>query len=70
MGFLAPLFIAYVIEARAKLRFARQLRLNRGSNAAYIELGSAISCILAFLNILLLANILSVTMVLTVYGPS
>lgn len=71
-GFVTPLFISYVIEARAKMRFARQLRLIRrndpGCSIAYIDFSSTTTCVLAYINLMLLANIITVAVVLQAYA--
>lgn len=98
MGFVTPLFIVYVIEARAKLAFARarwgevqrarqrallatagssegtasalavlfRTGLRRSIEDSALEVRS--TCLLIWLNLMLIANILTVTAISAVHG--
>lgn len=70
LGFVTPLFLAYAVEARHKLAFARQLRLLPPASEAWLwdgrevllpYLDSKLTCCLLWLNVTLLVNIFTVT---------
>lgn len=77
-GYLTPLFIAYVVEKRAKLAFARKNGLLRetlsmdGSGQFNVALGSSIESnvivALTYVNMLILGNLLVVIVISHSFG--
>lgn len=71
LGYITPLYFAYVIEARAKLTFARRNGLLRSGDASaftsHIFLGTAIEdapvVALAYANLMALSSIVTVAAV-------